>query len=161
MKIRKPRIGISKKGVSLTNIGARIGDKRAGVNLSRKGVSGSVKIGKGSYNTRKGCSLPLFGVFIVTLIFVACAGRGQQPTQSEPVATAFVITLICADCAEGGLDINLWDAPTRTRVTGHVPHGTRVTVLETASNADEGRQYYHVTAANGESGWLPEDFVQK
>lgn len=65
MKIRKPRLGIGKKGVKISNIGVRLGGKRAGLNISRKGVSASGKVGRASYNTRKGCSLPFFLVILI------------------------------------------------------------------------------------------------
>lgn len=65
MKIRKPRIGIGKKGLKVSNVGVRLGGKRAGINLSRKGASASFKVGRGSYNTRKGCSMPFFLLVLI------------------------------------------------------------------------------------------------
>lgn len=76
MKIRKPRIRIGKRGPRLTNVGVRLGGKRAGVNLSRRGASGSIKVGKASYNTKRGCSLPFFGIlFFLLLFFYFSTGR--------------------------------------------------------------------------------------
>ncbi len=54
---RKPRLRVTKKGkVGLSGGGMRIGGKGGGINLSRKGVSGSVRTPLGSYNTRRGLS---------------------------------------------------------------------------------------------------------
>jgi len=69
MKIRKPRITIGKKGVGLSNIGASVGGKNARVNIGRKGLSGTVRAGGASFNTRKGCSLPI-GLFLAALAAV-------------------------------------------------------------------------------------------
>lgn len=76
-----------------------------------------------------------------------------------PQPTAWRVTLVCKDCADAGMEINLWDSPSRNRVTGQVAHGTRVTVLEARQNVGEGRAYYHVKVG-GERGWVPEDFVR-
>jgi len=60
MRFRTPRIRISPGGIKITNIGARIGSRWAGLNIGRRGVSSSVS-GKGwSYNSRRGCSLNPF-----------------------------------------------------------------------------------------------------
>jgi hypothetical protein len=64
--IRKPRLRISSKGVRVAPPGLRIGS-RAGVNILRKGVSGFVRGKRGSFNTRRGCSVPL-GVLLVLLV---------------------------------------------------------------------------------------------
>lgn len=74
MKIRKPRISIGSKGVRLTNVGARIGSKRAGVNLSRSGTSFSGSAGGASYNSKKGCRIPLFSVLVLALAVVLALG---------------------------------------------------------------------------------------
>lgn len=54
--IRKPSLRITKKGVAFTAPSARIGGK-AGINLSKSGISGSVRGKHGSYNTRSGLRL--------------------------------------------------------------------------------------------------------
>lgn len=86
---------------------------------------------------------------------------GAELTDSDADAALqeTTVTLVCEDCAEIGMDINLWDSPERNSVTGQVPHGTEATVIEVEYNSDEARDYYHVEAGS-ESGWLPEDFVQ-
>lgn len=56
INIRKPRLRISKKGIGITPPSARIGGK-VGINISKRGVSGSVRTKYGTANTRNGCSL--------------------------------------------------------------------------------------------------------
>ena len=58
MKIARPRLRITSKGLKVQAPRVRIGDK-AGLNISKSGVSGSVRTKFGTYNTRKGCSLLL------------------------------------------------------------------------------------------------------
>lgn len=61
MRIRKPRLRIGKSGkISLSGGGVSFGGKNARVNLSKSGVSGTLRAGKASYNTRRGCSMPFF-----------------------------------------------------------------------------------------------------
>jgi hypothetical protein len=57
LKIRKPALRVTSKGVKLTNIGASLGGKNARINLSRKGVSATVGTPGASLNTRRGCLL--------------------------------------------------------------------------------------------------------
>ena len=57
LKLRKPSLRITSKGVKLTNIGASLGGKNARLNLSRKGVSATVGTPGASMNTRRGCLL--------------------------------------------------------------------------------------------------------
>jgi len=68
ISIRKPKLRITSKGVKVTKPSARIGGK-AGVNISSKGVSASVRTKHGTVSTRKGrsgcacCPLMLLGIF--------------------------------------------------------------------------------------------------
>lgn len=56
--IRKPRIRISKKGkIGFSPGSMRVGNRRAGLNLSKSGVSASFGAGPVRYNTRRGTSL--------------------------------------------------------------------------------------------------------
>lgn len=49
IKFRKPKVTLTSKGLKVTKPSVRIGDK-IGVNVSSKGVSGSVRTGKGHVN---------------------------------------------------------------------------------------------------------------
>ena len=75
MKLRKPRIGIGKKGIGLRNVGVRVGGKGGGVNLSRRGVSVGGSAGGVSYNSKRGCTLPFFGVFCLGVLLALALVR--------------------------------------------------------------------------------------
>lgn len=53
VSVRKPKLKLTTNGVKLTKPSARIGGK-AGLNISSKGVSGSVRTKAGTLNTRTG-----------------------------------------------------------------------------------------------------------
>ncbi len=61
-RVRAPRLRIGKKGVRLIPPSVRIGDE-VGVNISKRGVSGSVQTEAGSYNTRTGFTISLARLF--------------------------------------------------------------------------------------------------
>lgn len=56
LKFRLPKLRITAKGVRITKPSARIGGA-AGVNLSSKGVSASVRTGVGTLNSKRGLTL--------------------------------------------------------------------------------------------------------
>lgn len=66
IKFRKPRIRITSKGIKIAKPSARIGGA-IGLNVSSKGVSGSVKTKAGTYNTKRGLSLHLPGCLLPIL----------------------------------------------------------------------------------------------
>lgn len=70
--IRKPRLTVSSRGVRVQAPAMRIGG-RSGINISKKGVSYSVRSRAGTYNTRRGCSRPLF--LLIGLVVVLLARR--------------------------------------------------------------------------------------
>lgn len=55
ISIRKPRLSLTKKGLGVTAPSARIGG-RSGLNVSRSGVSYSLRSKAGTYNSKRGCS---------------------------------------------------------------------------------------------------------
>jgi hypothetical protein len=61
IKIRKPKMRLTSKGIKVTRPSARIGGK-AGVNISSKGVSASARTRRGTISTRKGRSTGLLGL---------------------------------------------------------------------------------------------------
>lgn len=67
IKFRKPRIRITSKGIKITKPSARIGGA-VGLNVSSKGVSGSVKTKAGTYNTKRGLSLHLPGCLLTIIL---------------------------------------------------------------------------------------------
>jgi hypothetical protein len=66
MRIRKPRLRISKKGkVSFGGGGLSLGGKHARLNISKSGVSGTVGAGGSSYNTKRGLNCGF--IFLLTV----------------------------------------------------------------------------------------------
>lgn len=60
IRLRKPKIRITARGIKLVNLGATIGGKHARLNLSPRGVSATVGTPGASLNTRRGCLLSPF-----------------------------------------------------------------------------------------------------
>jgi hypothetical protein len=60
IKLRKPRLRLTRKGLKVENVGATVGGKGARINLSRSGVSASGGVPGATYNTRRGCMLSPF-----------------------------------------------------------------------------------------------------
>ena len=60
IRLRKPKIRLTAKGIKLVNLGASIGGKHARINLSSQGVSATVGTPGASLNTRRGCMLSPF-----------------------------------------------------------------------------------------------------
>lgn len=54
----KPKLKISSKGVKLQAPRVRLG-KKVGLNISKSGVSGSIRTKAGTLNTKRGCSAVL------------------------------------------------------------------------------------------------------
>lgn len=71
-RVRKPRLTIGKKGVKVSSGGVSIGGKNTRVNISKSGVSTTTKIGKASYNSKRGCSMPL-GILILLFCMMVLA----------------------------------------------------------------------------------------
>jgi hypothetical protein len=64
--IRKPRLRLTLKGLRVSPPSVRIGG-RTGVNISKRGVSASVHGRRGSFNSKRGCSVPL-GILPILLV---------------------------------------------------------------------------------------------
>jgi hypothetical protein len=56
IQIRKPKVRLTSKGIKVTKPTARAGDK-AGINISSKGISASLRTKHGTVSTRRGCSI--------------------------------------------------------------------------------------------------------
>ena len=57
IKLRRPKLRITAKGIKLVNVGATIGGKHARFNVSRQGVNATIATPGASLNTRRGCLL--------------------------------------------------------------------------------------------------------
>ncbi len=69
---------------------------------------------------------------ILALVLVACAAPTPMPTATS-TPPSVKVWLRCQECADIGMEINLWKTPSRQGVAGSVPHNTQVYVLETKS----------------------------
>ena len=88
MHIRKPRLRITKKGLKVTKPSVRLGGK-SGFNISSRGVSASLRTKAGSFNSKRGCSIPLFGsiLLILALFLFGCSGSPTAETRAIAVDT--------------------------------------------------------------------------
>ena len=99
----------------------------------------------------------------VSISFVACDSSakpmGITPVPAKP--TAYVVTLICDDCAAAGIRINVWQNAgiSRGSISFSVPHNTKVNVVDSKS-ADDGRRWYKVEFSS-KAGWIAQDFVRR
>lgn len=104
--------------------------------------------------------LPMILITVVAVAAVAvwaALPRSDSNEPTAPAATAWTSFLTCPDCEDVGMEINLWDSPSRGRATGSLPHGTRITIEERRFYEPESRYYYLVRGS--ERGWVPEDFI--
>ena len=62
IKLRKPRLRLTRKGLKVQNVGVTVGGKSARVNVTPSGSSVSVGVPGATYNTRRGCLLSPFTV---------------------------------------------------------------------------------------------------
>ena len=93
----------------------------------------------------------------IAVLSSGCASESSAPAAvAQP--TTYPVTLVCEECADIGMEINLWSTPSRSGVAGSVPHNTPATVLETSTY--QGVVHYKVTA-DGITGWVSELFVEK
>ena len=98
-------------------------------------------------------------VLAVTFILVACSSSSSKSTPSVK-PTAYAVVLVCDDCAAIGMKINIGQnaGTSRGSLVFSVPHNTTVNVLN-SKTADDGRRWYNVEY-NGNTGWIPQDFVK-
>jgi hypothetical protein len=106
-------------------------------------------------------SLLVVAFIVVGLVY---ANSQTQPTERlptrapQPTATRYSVVLQCSDCADIGMEINLWDSPERNKVVGSVPHGAGVFVLDSRTSSTDGRTYFRVK--RGEvTGWVSSSFI--
>lgn len=71
---RRPELRVGTKGVRVAKPSVRIGDK-VGINISSRGISGSIRTKFGSLNTRRGCTLNIFKLLGCST-FLLLAGFG-------------------------------------------------------------------------------------
>jgi len=64
---RKPKVRITKKGLRVTSPSARIGGK-SGLNISKSGLSYSIRTKLGTWNSKRSCSSAMMFVISISLI---------------------------------------------------------------------------------------------
>ena len=69
-KLRKARLRINSRGVSVTPPSMRIGDSDSYVTVGKRGVSYTKRTRFGSFNSRNGCSVPI-GLFLCAVFAMA------------------------------------------------------------------------------------------
>jgi len=98
-------------------------------------------------------TLLVLGLFIVIcaagVYLLNTGGQSDEPSS---------VRLVCYECADAGIEINLWDSPQRVKVVGTVPHMSRAVYLD--SETVGGKKYYRISH-NGVRGWLPAEFVRE
>jgi hypothetical protein len=101
----------------------------------------------------------IIATFCGITLGVVLWGSQQTNTIQSTSPTRFEVTLRCDECAEAGMDINLWASPDNRRVVGSVPNLTRATVLDEDFNSG-GTLHYQVSAG-GVTGWVSELMVEQ
>ncbi len=93
---------------------------------------------------------------LAQFVFKSNSSSSQNSSQEF-----YSVTLVCADCAAEGININVWQyaGQSRGEVMFSAPHGTIVSVLD-SKTADDGRTWYKVKY-QGKSGWIAQDFVKR
>lgn len=96
--------------------------------------------------------LVLVGLCVIMFFVVNNLDKGKPLPEPEAAL------LVCQDCADAGININLWSSPERLKIVGSVPHLTTAVIIDTAQQ--EEWKLYRVRA-NNINGWITEDFVKK
>ena len=97
--------------------------------------------------------LILLGLLVICLVIFFLKSYGGTGTSSNTKS----ITLVCEDCKDAGMEINIWSDPQRSGVKGSVPSGTKATELD--NETYDGIYYYKVTT-NGITGWVSSSMVE-
>ena len=104
------------------------------------------------------------GLYIVLVVMLLCVLGilftviGGDDDNKKSSTSSERVTLVCDDCAEIGMEINIWKTPRRAGVAGSVPSGTRATVLD--KETYNGVLHYKISAS-GITGWVSRQMVQK
>ena len=115
----------------------------------------------------------LFGIVIIIIVIIIIRDKTSAKINNEsalnkPTATTRSIkepindvsygTLICDECKEIGMKINVWTHPDRSGVAFSVSSGTQVKITD--SQIYEDIKYYKVKYGS-KTGWIRDIFVQK
>lgn len=96
VQVRKPRLLISKRGVRLSKPSMTVKNKNTSVNFGSRGVSTTVRSKWGSWNSRRGCSIPccssvlLIPLLLLAALWLVGCGASFQKWTSSQATEAFV-----------------------------------------------------------------------
>jgi hypothetical protein len=74
LHVRRARIRFTPKGIRVSPASFRVGGK-SGINISRSGVSTSTRTRFGTYNSKRGCSIPIMLALAVAVGVMYTAAR--------------------------------------------------------------------------------------
>lgn len=92
-------------------------------------------------------------VVVLLFCFLVSCSSGDKVLEQERVE----VLLVCDECEEAGMDINIWQDKGISKVVFSVPNRTLVTQIDRALY--DGR-YWIKIEYQGKTGWILEDFVQ-
>jgi hypothetical protein len=105
------------------------------------------------------CGLALLIYTVTTIV-----PQAREKIKPTPEMVLYTATLWCPPCEQAGSPVVLWervgDGVSRGSKTGELPHDTAVSVLAEEWSEPEERVYFRVTA-QGQTGWVPQTFIQK
>jgi hypothetical protein len=92
---------------------------------------------------------------LIVLLF--CLGFSFLVSCQKNPETKRVI-IVCEECKELNIPIDLWDAPEQNESVGQVAHNTKGIVLQKRSY--NGVMFYRVRAG-GYTGWISRGFIER
>ena len=98
-------------------------------------------------------------ICLAVVVFSLLVGCGSQSTP-EPTAKKqpeIEVVLVCDECAEIGMEINIWSSQFSGKVIFSVPNRTVVTRID--REYEDGR-YWIKIRYQGKTGWILEDFAE-
>jgi len=105
-------------------------------------------------------------ICLAVVVFSLLVGCGSQSTpeptatKQEPTSTKqpeIEVVLVCDECAEIGMEINIWSSQFSGKVIFSVPNRTVVTRID--REYEDGR-YWIKIRYQGKTGWILEDFAE-
>lgn len=99
-------------------------------------------------------------ILVFAFLVLASSACGSTTTSVPTSPPAYSITLVCQECADIGMEINIWKTPDRQgrQTVGSVPSGTKASVLGT--QVLDGVKHYQVRIGSV-VGWVSELMVQQ
>lgn len=104
----------------------------------------------------------LIAGILLMMFLVSCSTYEQKIETKEPTKTIepeVEVLLVCDECAEIGMEINIWSSQFETtrRAIFSVPNRTVVTRIDSAH--EDGRNWIKIRY-QGKTGWVLGEFVE-